>query len=238
MNNYEFCAQWAADQNPSRVLDYGCGAGEIVRKMRDRGLEAFGCDVFYGGNIERQSGLVSEDVSPFVRRMDNGPIPFDDASFDAIVANQVFEHVPDLDLSLREIARVLKPGGAFLALFPDRTVWREGHCGIPFLHWFPKGTKARVYYAATLRALGAGYNKTDFPGVMNWAKSFCHWLDQWTYYRPPDEIRAAFARHFRRTENIEHEWFVARVPLTEIAPRVLRRYAAQRLAGLVLKSVR
>ena len=35
---------------------------------------------------------------------------------------------------LAKISRVLKPGGMVLSLFPDKGVWREGHCGIPFLH--------------------------------------------------------------------------------------------------------
>jgi SAM-dependent methyltransferase len=237
MDNYEFCVRWALERR-GRVLDYGCGAGGVVRKMRERGIEGFGCDVFYAGNVERSSGLIAADIRPWVRRMENGLIPFADASFDAIVTNQVLEHVPDLDLSLREIARVLKPGGAVLALFPDKTVWREGHCGIPFLHWFPKGSNARVYYAAALRALGAGHNKADFPGVMNWARSFCDWLDKWTYYRSPTDIRNVFARHFTRTEHIEHDWFVARVPQSRILPPTLRRIAAQKMAGLVLVSER
>jgi len=42
---------------------------------------------------------------------------------------QVLEHATDLDVVVHEIARVLKPGGSCLSLFPDKGVWREGHCG-------------------------------------------------------------------------------------------------------------
>lgn len=240
MDQYEFCARWAL-RNGARILDYGCGAGHIVRRMRERKADAFGCDVFYGGNVERSSGLVAEDIRPFVLKMEQGLIPFDDASFDAVITNQVLEHVPDLELSVREIARVLKPGGKVLALFPDKTIWREGHCGIPFLHWFPKGSHGRVYYAATLRALGAGYNKQDFPGVMNWARSFCVWLDNWTHYRSPAEVDATFAKYFAGTERIELDWLAARLerlPI-RIIPAALRRFAVRRLiAGRVMVSVR
>lgn len=227
MNNYEFCAQWA--ETKGKVLDYGCGAGQVVALMRSKGTDASGCDVFYGGNVERSDGVVSEALQPHIRRMENGLIPYPDASFDAVVSNQVFEHVPDMALALREVARVLKPGGTFLALFPDRGVWREGHCGIPFLHWFPKGSGLRVYYAAALRGLGAGYNKGDFPGVMNWARSFCKWLDDWTYYRTSLEIDGAFAKHFAVVD-IEPEWLAKRGLKL---PAWLARMVSRKLAGRV-----
>jgi len=53
VNNYEFCSQFAlkASGNWSvfKVLDYGCGAGEIVGLMRSAGLDAVGCEAFYEG---------------------------------------------------------------------------------------------------------------------------------------------------------------------------------------------
>jgi SAM-dependent methyltransferase len=231
MDNYEYCARWAV-RNGGRILDYGCGAGQIVRKLRERDIDGLGCDVFYAGNSERSFENLAEDVRPFISKMERGLIPFDDASFDAVITNQVLEHVPDLELSLREIARVLKPGGKVLALFPDKTIWREGHCGIPFLHWFPKGSTPRVYYAATLRALGAGYNKGDFPGVMHWARSFCDYLDKWTHYRSPAEVDATFSRHFRDTKRIELEWLQARLERLPLAliPAALRRFGARKLS--------
>src|SRR5688572_6985273 len=140
MDNYEFCAQWA-QRTGGHVLDYGCGAGHIVRKFREKGLDGFGCDVFYGGAEERGIDKIDEPLRPYIRKIENGVIPFDDASFDAVTSNQVFEHVENLDLVLREVVRVLKPGGQLLAMFPDKSIWREGHCGIPFLHWFPKGSR-------------------------------------------------------------------------------------------------
>jgi 2-polyprenyl-3-methyl-5-hydroxy-6-metoxy-1,4-benzoquinol methylase len=42
----------------------------------------------------------------------------------------VLEHVEDFDVVLRAMNRVLKPGGMVLSIFPDRSVWRQGHAGI------------------------------------------------------------------------------------------------------------
>ncbi len=161
MNNYEFCTYWVLEQklgSEARVLDYGCGAGEIVKELKKAGINAFGCDVFYDG------GYPAKDNRPdllggVVKEMENSIIPFDNNYFDFVINNQVMEHVEDMDVVLSEINRVLKPGGVVLSLFPDKGVWREGHSGVPFLHWFPKGSRAAIYYAATFRFFGLGHHK-------------------------------------------------------------------------------
>ncbi len=51
----------------------------------------------------------------FGRECDVQDLPFDDASFDVAIANHMLYHVPDPDLAIRELARVLRPGGVLLA---------------------------------------------------------------------------------------------------------------------------
>ena len=89
---------------------------------------------------------------------------------------------------LAKISRVLNPGGMVLSLFPDKGVWREGHCGIPFLHWFPKGSDPRVYYAAACRFFGLGYHKKN-KTYIQWTQDSCEWLDNWTYYRTEHSMK-------------------------------------------------
>ena len=202
--------------------------------LRARGINAFGCDVFYEG------GDYSSDIAPsakhFVKRMDAERIPFDDASFDVVLSNQVFEHVPSLDTALAEIARVLVPGGVALSVFPDRAVWREGHCGVPFLHRFPKGSTLRVYYAALMHKFGVGSYR-DGKTSMQWARDFCVWLDQWTHYRSRAEIHDTFRRYFESTTHHEELWFQARLGQRfTFFPRVLQRLIVRKLAGLTLVS--
>jgi len=244
MNNYEFCARWVQDQRPSadaRVLDYGCGAGQIVDALRQRGITAFGCDVFYDGGDYSSQVHAERFASGVIRRIEDGRIPFDDASFDFVINNQVMEHVEDLDAVLREIARVLKPGGIVLSLFPDRGVWREGHCGIPLLHWFAKGSRLRVHYAVLMRLLGFGY----FTGTKTrrqWSEDFCLWLDQWAHYRSLDEIRATYARHLGSLRHREEDWLARRLegsplPLV-LVPRVVQRLVVRKLGGLVFEAQR
>lgn len=237
MDNYEFVAQWVESRRPhGPILDYGCGAGQIVGLLRARGISAFGCDVFYGGGD--CSSRLPEAVRPFIKRIENGVIPFPDKTFSFVVSNQVFEHVPDMEAALREIARVLTPGGLALNLFPDRSVWREGHCGIPFLHRFPKHSSARVYYAAAFRALGFGYHKGT-KSIMQWSREFCAWLDDWTYYRSYATILESFSRIIGSTHRAEDEWFRARLGRgAAVLPRPLQRFVTRKLAGLELVSAK
>jgi len=239
VNNYEFVAEWVGRQcatRQARVLDYGCGAGQVVELLRARGIDGWGCDVFYEGGDS--SPLIRPELTQYIRRMANTTIPYEESSFDIVLSNQVFEHVPDMEAALVEIARVLKPGGVALNLFPDRGVWREGHSGIPFLHWFPKGTRARVYYAATLRTLGLGHFKAD-KTIMGWSRGFCEWLDQWTYYRPLAEIRECFGRVIGKTTHAEEQQLHARFDgRFDTLPTALQRLIVRKMAGLVLVSVK
>lgn len=238
MDNYEFCIRWAIEQAatpPFRVLDYGCGAGKIVVGLREMGVEAYGCDTFYEGGDSSQ--LVDTSyLGNVIRRMENSTIPFADHYFDFVVTNQVMEHVEHLDLALAEISRVLRPGGRFLSLFPDKSVWREGHCGIPFLHWFPRGSSFRIYYAAALRSLGLGAHK-EGKGIFRWSSDFCSWLDTWTWYRDRPEIERSYTKRFSRLQPIEHLWAQSRLgkfaPLYARLPLALQKWLVRKLVGLV-----
>jgi SAM-dependent methyltransferase len=238
MSNYEYCAEWireAAAGTPVAVLDYGCGAGQIIRELGKRNIEAFGCDVFYEGG-DYSSAVPKEWAGTRVRRIEDGKIPFPSEHFDFIVNNQVMEHVEDYDAVLAEMQRVLKPGGAVLSLFPDRSVWREGHCGIPFLHRFPKGSRARVYYAALLRAAGLGHN-THNKSIMKWSRDFCEWLDRWTFYKPYPELAAKYETYFSPLQHVEEHYLSSRLGsrawVVDWWPVPLKRLLVSKLAGRV-----
>lgn len=238
MNNHEFCAQWILDQggrNTISVLDYGCGAGEIVQQLRALEVNAFGCDIFYQGG-DRSRYVAPHLCNGIIRKMEDGCIPFESASFDFVINNQVMEHVENIDRVLAEISRVLKPGGTTLSLFPDKGVWREGHCGVPFLHWFPKGSRLRLYYASVCRTFGLGFHKGN-KSVMRWSEDFCDYLDRWTHYRSPREIYLAYDKYFDEIRHIEEYWlqkrFGARKTIATLLPLTIQRLVVRKLAGLV-----
>ena len=239
MDNYNFCAHFAGILAPDPeavILDYGCGDGRIVSLLRAQDRRAFGCDVFYDGGSYRSAVAPELLAAGIIRDMPEGRIPHPDAAFDLVISNQVFEHVPDLDAVLDEIRRVLKPGGILLFLFPDRSVWREGHCGVPLLHRFGKGTGLRVFYAAAWRTLGFGFHKQN-KGIFEWSRNFCDWLDQWTFYRPYGEIRRALDSRFVDLTHHESFWlstrFGSRLALLKHAAPILQRALVRRWAGMV-----
>lgn len=91
-----------------RVLDVGCGHKPY------RALMGSGVTEYLG--VDREGGDADADA-----RADAHALPFDDASFDAVVSFQVLEHVRDPGACVREFARVLRPGGAVVLTAPG--VW-------------------------------------------------------------------------------------------------------------------
>jgi ubiquinone/menaquinone biosynthesis C-methylase UbiE len=91
----------------SRVLDVGTGAGDAAGRAVERGAEATGVDVA-GAMLEIASRRHPE--ASFVQAS-AADLPFDDGSFDAVVGNNVIQHIGEPERAAREAERVLVPGG-------------------------------------------------------------------------------------------------------------------------------
>jgi SAM-dependent methyltransferase len=180
-----------------RVLDFGCGAGEVVRLLRSEGIECYGADVFYEGAGDRGDPLVSPMVeNGFVREIGpDGRLPFEDDSFDLIVSDQVFEHVEDLEAVLDELDRVLRPDGRMYHHFPSKEVLREGHIGIPLAHRLPRG-RLRAGYTHLLYRFGFGTHRDGRPTASGWVAWKLDWIDRYCVYRPYRALRRSFDRRY------------------------------------------
>jgi SAM-dependent methyltransferase len=119
------------------VLDLGCGSGDLARCLDDGGYRVTGCDIAPG--MLREAAAAGGGRAVRWVRLDPGwrTLPFETASFDAVVASSVLEYVPDPLAVLEECARVLRPGGALLCTVPDLT-----H-PVRWLEW-PLGWAART----------------------------------------------------------------------------------------------
>ncbi|HLX39175.1 MAG TPA: class I SAM-dependent methyltransferase [Ktedonobacteraceae bacterium] len=121
----------------AKILDFGCGDGELVHEFRKQGFQAYRIDIedFYSVVQQRcrEEGLVAADEELFYTLdMNNYRLPFADNTFDCILSFYVFEHVQNWQQALAEIQRVLKPGGACLHIFPSKYSPLEPHIFVPF----------------------------------------------------------------------------------------------------------
>jgi SAM-dependent methyltransferase len=147
-----------------RVLDVGCGGGRHIRQTRMiPGVIAIGLDlgkqevsdtakmlreldeipVGYGGAVPGAGPWLSVRGSVY-------ELPFKDAAFDCVIISEVLEHLGEDERALREISRVLKPGGVLAASVPN--TWPEAVCW-----WLSKdyrtwpGGHIRIYRRGELR---------------------------------------------------------------------------------------
>lgn len=109
-NPEDFVFEAVADVRPKDVLEVGAGAGE----MSERIVQELGAKVIALDNSERMVALTREAGVEAVLG-DVTALPFENGSFDCVVAGWVFYHVTNRDRAIAECARVLRPGGRLVA---------------------------------------------------------------------------------------------------------------------------
>jgi SAM-dependent methyltransferase len=151
---------WLGLRAGDRLLDLGCGFGRHAFEGRRRGAQVVACDLALP-ELKDVAGMLEaiEDAeslpaggSGTAVNGDATALPFADSSFDRIIASEVLEHVPDDGVALRELARVLRPGGTLAVTVPawlaERVCWaltEEYHA--PFV----EGGHVRIYTEYGLR---------------------------------------------------------------------------------------
>jgi SAM-dependent methyltransferase len=119
-----------------RVLDLGCGAGDSVDQFRNVNPDVDWCGV----DIERSPEVATRRrTDAEFKTFDGINLPFPDAVIDAVYSKQVLEHVRKPQPLLKEVARVLKPGGLFagstsqLEPFHSYSTWNYTPYGLKLL---------------------------------------------------------------------------------------------------------
>ncbi|MBR6185859.1 MAG: class I SAM-dependent methyltransferase [Clostridia bacterium] len=99
----------------ARVLELGCGTGEMWRGREEtiRKCAQFVLSDFSSGMLSKARETLSGVGGVAFEEIDIQDIPYPDDSFDAVIANMMLYHVPDIEKGLRQVRRVLRPGGAF-----------------------------------------------------------------------------------------------------------------------------
>jgi 2-polyprenyl-3-methyl-5-hydroxy-6-metoxy-1,4-benzoquinol methylase len=97
----------------SKILDIGCGAGQVANFLASNGYNTIGVDISPLFIKEAQKGKAKFDV------MDATSLEFPTASFEAVVSAESIEHILEPEKMLSEALRVLKPRGIIALRFPN-----------------------------------------------------------------------------------------------------------------------
>ena len=153
-----------------RWLDCGSCEGEYTVALASRGAElAVGAEPDESRTTAARHRWRDHTKVQFVTAAGEA-LPFPDCHFDGVLLNEVLEHVDDQEATLRELRRVLAPGGVLALFSPNRWFPFEGHgmsigswnisSPVPLLPWLPRRLslpvmKARNYWPYELRDLVA-----------------------------------------------------------------------------------
>jgi len=96
-----------------KMLEPGCGRGEILKNFKELGLEVVGMD------ISPEATKFDNGLDVKLCDIENEALPFDDNTFDVIYSKSFIEHLYYPERYLEEAYRVLKPNGILLTLTPD-----------------------------------------------------------------------------------------------------------------------
>ncbi|MGI8552507.1 MAG: class I SAM-dependent methyltransferase [Dehalococcoidia bacterium] len=131
-----------------RVLDLGCGRGRHLVWLAREGLEAWGTDSSPIGVQGSRLWLEHESLPACVALADMRSLPFATAAFDAVISIHVLYHASrrGMQTALAAVARVLRPGGIFVATFLTTRAWKygEGECLEPHTFVQMRGPEAGI----------------------------------------------------------------------------------------------
>lgn len=107
-------ALWLGGRVPGRLLDVGCGDGAWLARMRSAGWDVRGQEL---DARAAETARAAHGIDVFVGELADAGFPA--AHFDAVTMSHVIEHALDPVALLRECARVVRPGGALVAVTPN-----------------------------------------------------------------------------------------------------------------------
>jgi ubiquinone/menaquinone biosynthesis C-methylase UbiE len=139
-------AALAGSRRDLRLLDCGCGTGHNIATLLRPYGHAFGFDLTPGGLQHARRARLP------LARADMSSIPFQSGRFDVVTSFDVMQYVADDDAVIKEMSRVLKPGGGVVVTAAALEVLRGGHAGTwPEVRRYTTGRMRAIVEAAGLK---------------------------------------------------------------------------------------
>jgi SAM-dependent methyltransferase len=175
------------------VLDVGCGTGYLLGKAAGRASLAMGVD------LNQQRLRAARDGLLHAKRPNRGLIelavadgqrlPFGDASFDRIICTETLEHVEDLRQTIRELARVLRPGGRLAVSVPHFVCEAILYRLIKDYYRFPGGHR-RIFPPQALNLALARAGLQPYATCLRDSLEAAYWILFSLMCRPPRRFDA------------------------------------------------
>lgn len=172
-----------------KILDVGCGDGHFASITFDHPLDV-GIDPWAGPVHEAgQRGIYRLTIHGI-----GSALPFEAASFDCAISNSVLEHIPEVDVVLKDIGRVVKPGGMFVFCVPNHQFLKN----LGFSGFLDKvGLKAAAdLYRRFFNRISRHYHCDD-PEIWQARLSQAGFeVERWWHYFSPAAFHVLEAGHY------------------------------------------
>jgi ubiquinone/menaquinone biosynthesis C-methylase UbiE len=136
LKSFAVISDFHTETTKLRVLEIGCFTGGFARELAPRFEEWIGIDIDSELVSIAQNAVKNKNVRFSV--MNAEKLSFDEAIFDLVLCNHIYEHVPRPKLMMDEIYRVLKPNGFCYFGAGNKFAIVEPHYNLLFLSWLPK----------------------------------------------------------------------------------------------------
>jgi SAM-dependent methyltransferase len=162
-----------------RLLDVGCGKMPYKKYI----LENSAITEYYGLDIENAIDYRGEKPD---FTWDGKKMPFENNSFDCVFSTEVFEHVPELNITLFEIYRVMKMGG--IIFFTTPYLWT--------LHEVPNDEYRYTPFSLERHLKDAGFKEIQIKALGGWNASLAQMLGLWVRRKPMSDKKRKFLSFF------------------------------------------
>jgi 2-polyprenyl-6-hydroxyphenyl methylase/3-demethylubiquinone-9 3-methyltransferase len=148
-----------------KFLDVGCGPGLLTEFMIEQGVNGLGIDIDAQLVKTAKTRLEKREMKAGFLVGRTEQLPYRDGVFDICVANSLLEHALDWEATLKEITRILKPGGLLVFYTTNRLHPFQAEVNnFPFYPWIP-GPLKTIILRAIMKHRPDMVNYTDLPAI-------------------------------------------------------------------------